>query len=237
LLGLLLSRSARPSLRSFPTRRSSDLRVLGLDLGFPAVLVGAHALDGFDRFPVHAFADLELGRLCHLSRHDLSLPVNPLKAAPHAARAANRTRAASHAAAKPSISSSVVRGPIETRMAEAAATSSSPIAASTRLGRTLPLEQADPAETAKPARSICITCVSPFQPGVTRQEVLGSRGPPRPTIAVSGAASSTRASSRSRKPATPSQTPASWSASAARAAAPKPAMPATFSVPDRRPIS
>jgi hypothetical protein len=39
----------------------------------------------------------------------------------------------------------------------------------------LPLEQADPAEIANPARSICITCVSPFQPGVTMHEVLGSR--------------------------------------------------------------
>jgi hypothetical protein len=39
----------------------------------------------------------------------------------------------------------------------------------------LPLEQADPAEIAKPARSICITCVSPFHPGAAKQVVFGSR--------------------------------------------------------------
>jgi hypothetical protein len=75
-------------------------------------------------------------------------------------------------------------------MAEAAARSSKPIAVKTRLDRTFPDEQADPAEIAKPARSICITCVSPFHPGVTMHEVLGSRRSACPTKIVSFARAS-----------------------------------------------
>ena len=71
------------------------------------------------------------------------------------------------------------------RIACPASISSKPIAVSTRLARTLPLEQADPAETAKPARSIAITCVSPFQPGAIRHKVFGSRRALFPTEIVS----------------------------------------------------
>jgi hypothetical protein len=39
---------------------------------------------------------------------------------------------------------------------------------------TFPDEQADPADMANPAKSICITCVSPFQPGAEKQDVFGS---------------------------------------------------------------
>ena len=51
----------------------------------------------------------------------------------------------------------LVCGPIDTLMAEAAVISSYPIAFKTRLDLTLPLEQAEPAEIANPAKSICIT--------------------------------------------------------------------------------
>jgi len=39
-----------------------------------------------------------------------------------------------------------------------------PMACKTRLRFTFPLEQAEPAETENPAKSICITWVSPRQP-------------------------------------------------------------------------
>lgn len=60
----------------------------------------------------------------------------------------------SQASAKRSNSSAVVARPNDTRSAHAASASGTPIARSTPLGLTFPDEQADPAETAKPARSI-----------------------------------------------------------------------------------
>ncbi len=123
-------------------------------------------------------------------------------------------------------------------MALDAVASSKPMASSTRLAFfTLPDEQAEPALTAKPARSICITCVSPAQPGTAKHEVLGRRGAPLPIKMRSGAADSRRSSSASRSCETRPQTPSSRSRRAASAAAPKPAMPTTFSVPERRPPS
>ena len=81
-------------------------------------------------------------------------------------------------------SSSLVVGPNDTRSAQAASVSLYPIAISTRLDFTFPLEQADPADTASPARSICITCVSPFQPGVIMHVVFGKRFAVFPTKIV-----------------------------------------------------
>src|SRR5690606_32223421 len=132
--------------------------VFHLDLGIPPVFVGTHARDGFDRLAVNAFADFDLGRV--LNGH-IYLP----------SLLCHLARAASHASAKRSKSSSVVVPPNETRNAQPASGPATPIARRTPLSRTLPEEQADPAETAKPARSICITCVSPFHPGVRMDSV------------------------------------------------------------------
>ena len=134
-------------------------------------------------------------------------------------------------------SSSVVSMPSETRKALAAASSSNPSAPSTRLTFTLPDEHAEPADTAKPARSIAITCVSPFHPGVAKQLVLGNLFASFPTKIVFFSAASMAFSRIFLSCATRSQRPAAKSACAATQAAPIPAIATTFSVPDLRPIS
>lgn len=171
-------------------------REVHLDLGFPAVLVLAgHRLDRLDRLTVDAVANLgnrSLFQCCHRSQSPFQghgpvvslVPPAPDGLILQAARARWRSRARIQASANRRASPSVTPGPSERRSAEPASSSPSPIARRTRLARTLPDEQADPAETAKPARSICITCVSPFQPGVTRQSVFGSRGTSFPTEIV-----------------------------------------------------
>ena len=58
---------------------------------------------------------------------------------------------------------------------------------------------AEPALIAIWARSIAITCVSPFQDGCAMDSVLGRRGAPSPRISISGAAAFRRASRASRQ--------------------------------------
>ena len=111
------------------------------------------------------------------------------------------------------------------------------MARKTRLARTLPDEHALPADTANPARSICMTCVSPFQPGAAMQLVLGKRRTPCPRKIVPLSPASMAFSRIFLICSTRLQTPFASSRAAASAAAPKPAMAATFSVPARRPIS
>ena len=134
-------------------------------------------------------------------------------------------------------SSSLVVGPNDTRSAQAASASLYPIAISTRLDFTFPLEQADPADTASPARSICITCVSPFQPGVIMHVVFGKRFAVFPTKIVLFEDCAMAFSRMFLSFSTLPHTPASKSRAEASAAAPKPAIPMIFSVPERRPIS
>ncbi len=62
-----------------------------------------------------------------------------------------------------------------------------PIAASTCDLRTLPDEQAEPDETATPARSSEISAVSAFTPSTAKQVVLGKRGTAAPKITGTGA--------------------------------------------------
>ena len=114
------------------------------------------------------------------------------------------------------------------RIAHLARSAGTPIAASTWLGATLPDEQADPDDTATPAKSIAITRVSAGTPGIARQRVWGKRATPALNTVARGP---TMSASRSRQPA--HNAALSRSARAASAAAPKPAMAATFSVPAR----
>jgi hypothetical protein len=95
---------------------------------------------------------------------------------------------------------------------------------------TRPDEQAAPALTAKPARSSAMTWVSLATPGNAMQVVLATRGAAAPKIRAPGALARSASSRRSRSAATRARSD-SPAAMTAAAAAPKPAMPATFSVP------
>ena len=109
------------------------------------------------------------------------------------------------------------------------------MAASTCEGATLPDEQAEPDDTATPARSKRDHRGLGLEPGTANSVVFGSRCRPAPKITTSGGRR------RSPPPAGPAAAHLSrlvrLIAPAAAAAAPKPAMPATFSVPARTPRS
>src|SRR5262245_6058422 len=137
---------------------------------------------------------------------------------------------------KRSTSGSVVVGPRLTRTAARASCGGAPIAASTWDGWTLPEEQAAPEDTATPSRSKAMTAVSAFMPGTANRVVFGSRSTPAPKMTTSGVAACSAVSRRSRSAAVCALS-AAREARAAVAAAPKPAMPATFSVPARTPRS
>ena len=74
-----------------------------------------------------------------------------------------------------STSASRVDQPILSRTAPWAISASNPIASSTWDGCTLPDEQAEPEDTAIPARSKPITAVSALRPGAVNKVVLGNR--------------------------------------------------------------
>jgi len=93
----------------------------------------------------------------------------------------------------------------------------------------------EPADNATEARSKAICAVSALMPGIAKNVVLASLGAPFPKISASGASSVMMASISLRRRAIASIS--ARPASAARAAAPKPAIPATFSVPARWPFS
>src|SRR6185369_132956 len=84
----------------------------------------------------------------------------------HAAAALARPAMRRHSAVNRSISASLVLGPKLTRITDAATSSGTPIAASTRLGFMLPDEQALPAETEMPARSSCTSWLALAAPGI-----------------------------------------------------------------------
>ena len=73
------------------------------------------------------------------------------------------------------------------RRASAPALSPWPIAFRTWLGPTLPDEQAEPADSATPARSKAICAVSALMPGMAKKTVLARRSALRPKISASGA--------------------------------------------------
>ena len=74
------------------------------------------------------------------------------------------------------MSPGVVPHPRLTRIAEPASPAGTPMAVSTWDGLTLPLEQADPALTAMPARSSAMIWVSLVAPGIDMQVVLATLG-------------------------------------------------------------
>ena len=96
----------------------------------------------------------------------------------------------------------------------------------------MPDEQAEPDDTATPSRSKAISAVSAVSPGTAKSVVLGSRGAAAPKITASGRRRLRPASSSSRKRAM-RRGVGRIGRSAGRAAAPNPAMAATFSVPAR----
>ena len=75
-----------------------------------------------------------------------------------------------------SMSASVVAQPRLMRTAPRASAGSTPIAASTCEGCTLPEEHAEPDDTAIPSRSNAIIAVSAFKAGNREKVVFGSRG-------------------------------------------------------------
>jgi len=76
------------------------------------------------------------------------------------------------------MSASDVDQPRLSRTAAFASSPPNPMASSTWDGCTLPEEQADPEETAIPARSKPITAVSALRPGAANNVVLGNRWTP-----------------------------------------------------------
>src|SRR5215211_1948904 len=140
------------------------------------------------------------------------------------------------ASRKQSTSSSLVENPRLTRIAPAPRRGPTPMAVSTCEAATLPDEQADPDDTATPARSRAISAVSALTPGTAKKVVLGNRSTPAPKITAPGEMASKPASSRSRN-ATILARSSDSPAAAAADAAPKAAIPPTFSVPARPPRS
>src|SRR5690606_30457985 len=81
---------------------------------------------------------------------------------------------------------SVVECPKLARSAPRASPASTPIAARTCDGCTLPEEQAAPDDTATPSKSKAITAVSAFMPGTAKRVVFGSLSAADPKITTSG---------------------------------------------------
>ena len=98
----------------------------------------------------------------------------------------------------------------------------------------MPDEHAEPDETAIPLRSKAIMAVSAFTPGTANKVVLGRRGTLAPKITACGVArlEALLPAGRAAPPFAPMSV-----CFAAMAAAPNPAMAATFSVPARWPRS
>ncbi len=96
---------------------------------------------------------------------------------------------------------------------------------------TLPDEQADPEDTATPARSSAITAVSALTPGTEKADVLGSRATFAPKTVTPGEISMSERSNQSLWAET--RDCEARSSIATRAAAPKPAIAGGFSVPAR----
>src|SRR5262249_26085898 len=76
---------------------------------------------------------------------------------------------------KRSISLSLVLGPMLSRIAPELSWSGTPMAASTWDPATLPDEQADPVDTAKPPRSRLMSAFSARRPGAANRLVFGNR--------------------------------------------------------------
>ena len=134
-----------------------------------------------------------------------------------------------------SMSSLEVDQPRLSRTAPWASPLSNPMAARTCDGWTLPEEHAEPEDTAIPPRSKPITAVSAFKPGTVNRVVFGNRGVPSENTIIPGVCRRPF-SRRFRRPCSRAASP-SKAAIAAWTAAPKAAIPATFSVPARRPSS
>ena len=100
----------------------------------------------------------------------------------------------------------------------------------------LPLVHAEPLETLKPSRSSDTTSASPCVPLKQNDALFGSRSVGCPVNVASGTRERTPAMSRSRSPICRADSAARFVV-AMRSAAPSPTMPATFSVPVRRPFS
>ena len=135
------------------------------------------------------------------------------------------------------MSASVVDQPRLSRTAPWARSGPTPIAASTCDGWTLPDEQAEPGGYRDTRRDRSRSRrFRPSAPGTVNRVVFGSRGTPRrkhdhPRRFAAGRSPAARAAPAAARHR------ASSAAMAAFAAAPKPAIPATFSVPARRPSS
>ena len=110
-----------------------------------------------------------------------------------------------------------------------------PIASSTGDGSSVPELQADPVETAIPARSSAVSSVSPSQPSKATFKVLHTRGAFLPATRERGIPSAA-ACRRSRNAASRGASSGS-EAAATESASASPTIPATFSVPPRRPRS
>src|SRR3954447_10069287 len=217
--------------------------LVGLDQGLKpiTILIDVDALHALDRL-LHGWHSIlrsrfqgprwiiKLGRLlrCFLAGRTRLEPFKACFIAYPLSRVLPSFRQASNALL---MSSGSVDQPRLRRTAPCATVGSYPIADNTWDGCTLPEEQADPEDTATPSRSKPITAVSAFRPGAVKRTVLGNRLMSlEKTVArlerMPFSKRSLRLAIRSASSGKASR--------ATRTAAPKPAIPATFSVPARR---
>ena len=146
-------------------------------------------------------------------------------------RTAEPTRAAAC-----STSSCVVMKDREKRREERTASSDNPMAVSTWEGIGCSVWQADPAEHSRPAGSSNSISASAVHPSNARLEVLGIRSVP-PECTVTPPTCVRRRDSKESRIRDSRPASSSKCLNAARAAAPKPMIPGTFSVPDLKPYS
>src|SRR5438093_210633 len=159
-------------------------------------------------------------------------------AAQTATAAASRSRATTRVSASTnrSTSASVVERPAVTRSDPFATPRATPSARRTWEGSVSPEVHADPLDTAKPSRSSATISDSPSVPGTQNDALFGRRSVGCPFSTASGTPVRTPAIRRSRSFACRGDSVARRSR-AMRIATPRPTMPATFSVPVRRPFS
>src|SRR5690606_12920109 len=133
-------------------------------------------------------------------------------------------------------SSIVVYLPTVTRKAPSVSSLGKPTARSTWAGSSEPEVQAEPAEAAMPAKSRLSSSDSPSTPGKLKWALLGSRCVGCPFSTASGTRRRMPSISASRSRAACSAA-SILLAAARRSAALRPTMPATCSVPARKPLS
>src|SRR5205809_140836 len=199
--------------------------------------LGRHLAAGCGHARLHDDAALDI----HFDLHPVAITrirVAAEAAGQTATAAESRSRATTPASASTnrSTSAAVVDLPTVTRSEPFASSRSIPSASRTCEGSVSPEVHAEPLDTANPSRSRATMSDSPSVPGMQKEALFGRRSVGCPFSTASGTRARTPAMTRSRSVAWRGDSVGRWSR-AMRIAAPRPTIPATFSVPVRRPFS